>query len=112
MRKAVAVPYVIALILGVAVIALVGIWFVMSGGKFTSGSSKTLCDNKFLQYCATNPAGDYSKFKTGTECANVPGTFERCNQVLSTCLPKGSGCPSDTSDCCSNACSGSPLKCS
>lgn len=51
MRKGVAVPYVIALILGVAVIALIGIWFVMSGGKFSKQSFETLCQSKIVVYC-------------------------------------------------------------
>ncbi len=51
MRKAVAVPYVIALILGVAVIALIGIWVVMSGGKLGKQSLETQCQAKALEIC-------------------------------------------------------------
>ena len=53
MEKAVAVPYIIALILGVALIGLVGYWFATTGGKFGGQSVKTVCENKFLQYCIT-----------------------------------------------------------
>jgi hypothetical protein len=52
-EKAVAVPYIIALILGVALIGLVGYWFATTGGKFGGQSVKTVCENKFLQYCIT-----------------------------------------------------------
>lgn len=51
MRKAVAVPYVIALILGVAVIALLGIWFVITGGRFSGQSSDTYCQGQQVEYC-------------------------------------------------------------
>ena len=107
MRKAVAVPYIIALILGVAVIALLGVWFVMSGGKFTTQSGKSLCDNKFLQWCTTKgPTDTYDTFKTGTECANVDGNYQRCNQVLGTCKAKDAACTT-VAECCSGTCTSS-----
>lgn len=80
--RAVAVPYVIALILGVAVIGLVGYWFATSGGKFGGQSSKTICDNKFLQYCVINPSSDYNTFDdTNTECTGL-GSYTTCSQIL------------------------------
>lgn len=60
MRKAVAVPYVIALVLGVAVIALLGIWFVVTGGRFSGQASDTYCQGQQVQYCSQYIA-------TGTE---------------------------------------------
>lgn len=83
MRKAVAVPYVIALILGVAVIGLIGIWIATTGGKFGGQSTKTICDNKFVAYCVTNPSGTYGSFKSGTECEGVSGSFLNCGQAPS-----------------------------
>ena len=53
MRKAVAVPYVIALVLGVAVIALLGFWFVTTGGKFSEQATKTQCESKLVVYCTS-----------------------------------------------------------
>lgn len=82
MKKAVAVPYVIALILGVAVVGLVGYWFATSGGKFSGQGSRTICDNKFLQYCVTNPTSDYDTFdNTNTECTGL-GSYTACSQIL------------------------------
>lgn len=110
MQKAVAVPYVIALILGIAVIALIGIWFVMSGGKFSTQSGKTLCDNKFLQWCSVgrSQTDTYATFKSGTECANIEGTYQRCNQALGTCKVKGITCSTGGGDeCCSGTCTNS-----
>ena len=60
MRKGVAVPYVIALILGVAVIALLGIWFVTTGGKFSTESASTLCRSKALEFCTRFLGSDHT----------------------------------------------------
>lgn len=43
--KAVAIPYVIALVLGVIVIGLLGYWFVSQGGKAISTGTKAECDS-------------------------------------------------------------------
>ena len=45
MKKAVAIPYVIALILGVVVVALMGYWFVAQGGKTISAGTQAECDS-------------------------------------------------------------------
>lgn len=95
--RGVAVPYVIALILGVAVIGLVGFWFASSGGKFSGQSSKTICNNKFLQWCITNPGGGtYTAFATSnTECTGM-GSYSDCNELTGSAvggsvLPPGGG---------------------
>ena len=41
--RAVAVPYIIALVLGVAVIGLVGYWFISQGGKAVSTGTSAEC---------------------------------------------------------------------
>ena len=43
--KAVAIPYVIALILGVVVVALIGYWFVSQGGKTIGAGKQAECDS-------------------------------------------------------------------
>ncbi len=98
--KAVAIPYVIALILGVAVIALIGIWFVTSGGKFGSQSAVTLCDNKFLAFCVTNPSGEWTDFtKSESGCSGVSHSFNQCSQVFGISggqTPKDEKAPAST----------------
>ncbi len=42
--KAVAIPYIIALVLGVVVIGLLGYWLVLQSGKTISGGITTECD--------------------------------------------------------------------
>ena len=91
--RAVAVPYVIALLLGVAVIGLVGYWFATSGGKFGGQSAKTICDNKFLQYCVTNPAKTaYTDFVEAgnTECGGL-GSYTQCSELLGSTGGAGGG---------------------
>ncbi len=84
MKKAVAVPYIIALILGVSVIGLVGYWFASSGGKFAGQSAITICENKFLQFCI-GKSGDeaYSTFTSQTEeCKSIPSSYEKCSNLV------------------------------
>lgn len=45
MRKAVAIPYVIALILGVVVVGILGYWFVAQGGKTVGVGTTAECDS-------------------------------------------------------------------
>ncbi len=49
--KAVAVPYIVAIILGVVVIGLLGYWFFIQGGKATVTGSAAECDAKVASYC-------------------------------------------------------------
>jgi len=78
--RGVAVPYIIALILGVAVIGLVGYWFATSGGKFGGQSAKTICDNKFLQWCITT-GGSLSAFITANSECDGSVSYTGCNQL-------------------------------
>ena len=93
MRKAVAVPYVIALILGVAVIALIGIWFVTSGGKFTKESISTECRSKAVEFCTRYPTGGVSEWGivkgaplscdlTSLGIKSPSGDYPDCSKVL------------------------------
>ena len=109
MQKAVAVPYVIALILGVAVVGLVGIWLVMSGGKFTGQSLESSCQSKALQICSKQITG--SADLTGTECAPITSKITTtCKVLLGTCKQTSATCNTNE-ECCSDSCTGSPKKC-
>jgi len=84
MRKAVAVPYVIALILGVAVIALIGVWFIMSGGKFGKSSTEIECKSAISIYCSKLVSGLSNPLTSSdqTKCTNtgitVPASVGEC----------------------------------
>lgn len=81
MIKAIAVPYIIAILLGVAVIGLVGYWLFFSGGKFSGESLSLECNNQKLIFCQggswNEKCGDSSKID--------------CNQILGISGGAGGG---------------------
>lgn len=83
MRKGVAIHYIIMLILGVGVIGLVGFWFSNTGGKFGGQNIKTICDNKFLQWCITRTGeSTYSQFQAEvSDCQAVVGSYTQCSDI-------------------------------
>jgi len=50
-RKAVAIPYVIALILGLIVIAILAYWFISQSGKTTNVGTSAECQAKAFSFC-------------------------------------------------------------
>jgi len=73
MRKGVAIGYIIALVLGVAVIALIGIWLVTSGGKLGKSSTEVECKKAISIYCIKLVSGLTSSLTSSdqTKCSNV-----------------------------------------
>ena len=68
--KGVAVPYIIAILLGVGVIGLIGYWLFVSGGQFGGSAATTGCRSAQLNYCNQkinnlNPPWDQSAAGTG-----------------------------------------------
>lgn len=51
-KGAVPIPYIIALVLGVVVIALVSYWLFMSGGEFGKAVERSSCQGKKMTYCS------------------------------------------------------------
>ncbi len=49
--KAVAIPYIIALVLGIGVLGLVGYWLFGSGGKLGGEALSLQCNNQKLIFC-------------------------------------------------------------
>ncbi len=49
--KAVAIPYVIALVLGVVIISIIGYWAVIQSGKTSSSGLSADCQGKLFSYC-------------------------------------------------------------
>ncbi len=84
MMKAVAVPYIIAILLGVGVIGLVGYWLFISGGQFGGGAAAQQCRSDFLQTCQRWASGGYS-----TNSPNNNGVF--INENDNTCLKQVTG---------------------
>ncbi len=62
MRKAaMPVPYIIALIIGVIVVAVLAYWFVSSGGKGSTVGKEAECTARKVEYCATQTLDAKSK---------------------------------------------------
>ncbi len=76
MKKGVAVPYIIAILLGVGVIGLIGYWLFASGGQFGEGAATQQCRSDFQIVCTewagTGYDGDRPAykgvFKSGSDC--------------------------------------------
>lgn len=51
MKKGIAVPYIIAIMLGVAVIGFIGYWLFISSGKFGTGAASQQCKTDFIKAC-------------------------------------------------------------
>ncbi len=49
--KGIAVPYIIAILLGVGVIGLVGYWLFVSGGRLGTTTAENNCKNDLLAIC-------------------------------------------------------------
>ena len=83
MKKAVAIPYVIALILGIAVIGLIGYWFISQGGKTIATGLQAECDSLCVAWRSSGfnikptgidqkcPGKDYSKCALDLGCSFV-----------------------------------------
>ena len=71
MRKAVAIPYVSALVLGVGVMAVLGRWFVMTGGKFSKQSAVTECQNAISIFCSKLLTGLSPTLADGGACSRA-----------------------------------------
>lgn len=50
-KGALPVPHIIAILLGIIVVALLGYWFYTTGGSFSGIASEAACRGKLLQYC-------------------------------------------------------------
>ncbi|MBI4010263.1 MAG: hypothetical protein HY361_03690 [Candidatus Aenigmarchaeota archaeon] len=86
--KGIAVPYIIAIILGITVVFLVGAAFFSSSGDL----QKQSCQNKLSTYCTVWRGGGYQTEPSGgwetyaPECSNVgisgPNIGSECDEVL------------------------------
>lgn len=50
--KAVAVPYLVALILAVIILGVIGYWFLTSAGKGGGIANESFCRARLLQFCS------------------------------------------------------------
>jgi hypothetical protein len=65
MKGSLPLPYIVALILGIAVIVIILFMFFTQSGVFTAAVDEKFCDARCLEFklkCATNPALTWSTF--------------------------------------------------
>ena len=79
MRKAVAIPYIIALIIGVIVVAVLAYWFIFSSGKGSGIGKEAECTARKTEFCATQILEKREKVK---ECDS---TWSDDTKVCSFC---------------------------
>jgi len=86
--KGVVVPYIIAIMLGIIVLALLGYWFFFAGGRL-SGEIQPGCERLKERYCQEWKASEYSvepiinKWKPELcPIEQKPTTKEQCEPVL------------------------------
>jgi len=76
MRKAaMPVAYIIALIIGVVVVAVLAYWFVSSGGKGASVGKEAECTARKAEYCASQTTDACNKVKE--VCKDVPSDWSK-----------------------------------
>ena len=63
MKKGVAIPYIIALIIGVIVVAVLAYWFISSGGKGSNIGKEAECTARKTEFCATQLSENLEKVK-------------------------------------------------
>ena len=85
--KGIAVPYIIALILGIAVISLIGYWFFVLGGELPKNAKKTECTAFRTQWCADEMLGRehqkyWEEFAPGCEDIGIiEPSAEECSLI-------------------------------
>lgn len=99
-KAAMPVPYIIALIIGVIVVAVLAYWFISSGGKGASVGKEAECTARKVEYCATQTSEVWNKmanicgvkkFDVRTETTKtINECFEFCKTIIPTWKPTNS----------------------
>src|SRR5436309_2726164 len=104
MAKAVAIPYVISLLLGIIVVAVIGYLLFLYFGIGSGQLNKQQCQGFFVSYCTQWAATGYSEaakpnnqdFTGPTSDKNYPGCSSFSSQFVTT----------DKGACCKNVLTG------
>jgi hypothetical protein len=67
MSKGIAVPYVIALILGIIVVGVIGYWFFVLGGQGGGAGVSAACNAKLVSYCTQWSLNGYTTMPNNQE---------------------------------------------
>ncbi len=81
MRKgAVPIPYIVAIVLGIAIIGLIGYWLFVSSSKLGETISASECQAKAYQYCSSIFKGSWDQ-----RCTDIgidPTPAGKCDEIL------------------------------
>ncbi len=114
-KKGIAIPYIIALILGIVVVGVIGYWFFTTTGTGSGSAAVASCNTKKLQWCseysktgfASVPIalGDWGiAFAPGCKDLGIIQPTEReCRSLTGTLLGIGAAC-TDGQACQSGSC--------
>ena len=93
--KAIAVPYIIAIILAVIVLAIVAYWFLTTAQRGGGTFDEAFCRGKLSQYCAIwsgcnygpacKPGDFYNEFAKGCDVYSATlgnPTADLCRQII------------------------------
>ncbi len=80
MSKGVAVSYIIAIVLGIVILALLGFWFNKEGTLFGSIADQETCKAKLIAYCTSWSTSGYDDNKK-------PGENEDFYAIHKDCEP-------------------------
>ena len=75
-KAAMPVPYIIALIIGVVVVAVLAYWFISSGGKGVTIGKEAECTARKAEYCASQTPD--AKSKVNSVCKDGTGWKPIC----------------------------------
>lgn len=64
-KGSVPIPYIIALLLGIAVVAILGYWFFVLGGQWGGEVTMQRCRSKAVTYCTTWQSNGYATTTDG-----------------------------------------------
>lgn len=80
------IAYIIALLLGIAVVAILGYWFFVMGGQFGGGTTLEACKTKAYTYCANWQTKGYAYDGNGKPDLSGPNTGKEFGEAFPECL--------------------------
>lgn len=93
MKAAMPVPFIIALIIGVIVVAVLAYWFISSGIKGSDIGTEAECTARKTEWCVTQRSD--AEAKVSLVCGSVPTLKEWCNycKFIPKWRPLTGSCP-------------------
>ncbi len=70
------VGYIIAIVLGIIVLAVLGYWLFVTGGGAGGVVSETTCRGKFLNYCTLFSVTGYTQSPSGAGKTFIDGNLD------------------------------------